>query len=555
MSLYSDARDITKAALALSDGDRPDFLGDIPDPQTTTSGFGGFSAGGYERSSPDRNQIQLYRRLYRENPYINPGLDLRCGEVARPGFTVRSDDDDLTDLLRKWADQCVIYGGEYDKPLGPQLWYDARAHDLDGTVLLEHMYDDPTDPSHFSGFQSIDPLSVDILCYPESDRLIRPDDDAANVPEGTPQNARGEWACYIQNMGRASSKAEADVVPLSQRDVTKIVRNPMPDTPNHSAGSTGKAGQVRGMSIVEPVAEEAIAVQNRRDDYNAALKNIAHPRANVSFNQVELPSGDIIEWTTQQMQQFINALRGRGSGASGSRGWKENRRRSGDETDYSDLDGSGGGAHNSPGGIFGVPPGVETEWHTPELPDIEPSIRMSIDTIYGGLNVPKAYVGFGDSINRDVTEPRVEQFDRDVNRIRRRISDGYTGIFRKKARFLIDRGIVSVADSDREDLIDSVEFAIESDQSKSPLKDEDFDAEAWYKYMQGWKLYIQSGVDAYLPLEQVVEQDLNMDYAELENALQEIEAADGETLAEIAGAQAGGEGGEGENGGGAEADA
>ena len=558
MSLYTNARDVTRAALALAgDEEREDVLGDIPDPQTRARGGFFASSGAVERDSPDRNQTTLYRRLYRENPYINPGIDLRAGEVVRPGYTIRTDDDDLTDALRTWAEQCTIYAGEYDKPLTPQLWHDARAHDLDGTVLLEHMYDEPSDPDHFSGFQSIDPLSVDILCYPQSNRLIRPNDDAANVPNNVPTNARNEYAAYVQNLGAATSAAYATgsnkdsrdgAVPLSQEDVTKMVRNPMMDTPNVNPGSSGNAGQVRGMSLVEPVASEAIAVQNRRDDYNAALQNIAYPRASVTFEQRELPSGDIIEWTTGQMQKFIDALRGRGRGAGGVQGWRENRLHEDasasrafsefeDNTDYSDVDNSGGAEHNAPGGIFGTPPGVETEWHTPELPDVEPTIRMSIDTIYGGLNVPKAYVGFGDNLNRDVTEPRVEQFDKDVKRIRRRMSTAYTGVFRKKARFLIDRGVVSVPDAQVQDVVESVEFTIETDQSESPLKDEDFDAEAWYKYMQGWKIYVQTGLDAYLPPEHVIEKDLNLDYGEIEESLRDaaaaIESADSDAIREM----------------------
>jgi len=557
MSLYTNVRDATRAALALAGEEtRADVLGEIPDPQTRARGGGFFAAeGSIERDSPDRDQVTLYRRLYRENPYVNPGIDLRAGEVVRPGYTIRSDFEELTDALRTWADQCTIYAGEYDKPLTPQLWHDARAHDLDGTVLLEHMYDDPADPSNFSGFQSIDPLSVHILCYPQSNRLIRPNDGVANVPPDTPQNARGEWAAYVQNLGAKTSAAyqtgsnkesKDGAVPLSQEDVTKIVRNPMMDTPNKRPGSTGNAGQVRGMSLVEPVASEAIAVQNRRDDYNAALQNIAYPRASVTFEQTELPSGDIIEWTTGQMQKFINALRSRGRGAGGADGWRENRmhedavteRAFGEnDTNYSDLDGSGGARHNSPGGIFGTPPGVETEWHAPELPDIEPTLRMSIDTIYGGMNVPKAYVGFGDNLNRDVTEPRVEQFDRDIKRIRRHISTAYTGVFRKKARFLIDRGLTDVPEGQVREAVESVEFTIESDQSKSPLKDEDFDAEAWYKYMQGWKIYVQTGLDTYLPPEHVIEKDLNLDYGEIEESLRDaaaaIESADSDAIREM----------------------
>jgi len=544
-----------------------EVIGGIPDPQTRSgNGYGAFSSNTrVERKAPDKDQTQLYRKLYRHDPYINAGIDLTAGEVARPGGRITTDDDDLTEALRTWEEQCTIYAGEYNQPLSGQLWLDARSFLLTGTVLAEHIYDDPADPDAFTGFQSIDPVTVDFLCYPNTSRLIRPDEAGQNLPSGVPRTARGEAAAYVQNLGlpagstyATGSNKQADSsgnVPLSQRDVTKIVRNPMHGTPNDHTGNydfgneSAVDGDVRGMSIVEPVAPEAIRLQNRKDDYNAALQNLAYPRVFITFKQVELPSGDILEWETGQIQAFIKSLRQKGAGRSGSDGWKYSRQADAQgvgtaatedyTNDYSSANkgGSGSSGFNSPGGIFGMPPGVEAETKTPEVPDIDETIDRSIQTIFTGMNVPKAYVGFGDDLNRDVTEPRVEQFNRQVKRIRNHLSASYTEVYRKKAKYLLRRGVVSGPEegsTDYNELINSVTYAIESDESQSPLADEDFDAQEWLNYMKGWQVYIQSGIDSFLPPEHVLEKDLNLDANEIEEALQDvaaaIEAADSEAL-------------------------
>jgi len=579
--------DTTRAALARDS----EVLGGDPIPQTISGngGLGGMLSGSGQvrRIRPDKNQTRLYREIYRHNPYVNAGIDLRAGEVVRPGPRITSDDEKLTEALETWSEQCTIYAGEYDQPLTPQLWNDARGFDMDGTVTLEHMYDDPAEPATFSGFQTVDSLTLDMLCYPNTSRLIRPGDSSGRVPKETPKNARGQWAAYVQNLGGGASEVQRrkaqssqrtrDVasgnrsetgagkptepdgtVPLSQDDVTKMVRNPMLDTPLTSGNSnrgSGKAGQTRGVSLIEPISSEAIRVQNRKDDHNAVLQNLAYPRVVVKFNQVELPTGDTLQWETNQMQAFIKTLRQRGTGRDGSESWRESRREESKEADSygedSSTDYSGTNTEapefNSPGGILGAPPGVEIEWYTPDLPDINPSIQMSINTIFSGMNVPKAYVGFGDDLNRDVTEPRVEQFDRDVRRIRSHISYSYTQIFRKKARYLLDRGVVAGPEPGSEaydSLIESVEFAIESDDDVSPLQDSDFDAKKFLAYMQAWKVYVSSGVDAYLPPERLIEKDLGMETSELEeeleNASEIFQNADGGLNMEETGAPQGG---------------
>lgn len=487
-------------------------------PQTVDASSGGPLTGSsdIERDTPPKDDYHRYRRQYRTNGLVAPSLDLRATETVRPGYRVEADDDSLIEKLEDWASSAAYYAGEGHgrhggEDLLPLLWAVARDHDLDGTVLAEAVWDNPEGPNTLEGVKQFDPAQTDFIT-PEGSALLPPPDpddlptdDDGNRIGPKERTADGKVPAYVQYP--EGWGFDRDEVLLSQDDVFKLTRSPGFGDKRAPGGNAPKStdfGPNRGVSLVESISDEEARLQARLQDYNASIAAHAYPRLIAEFEDFER-GNDIVAWNREKMRSFMGKIT-----------------REGDEKKYQ-LDGQ----WTDPGGSAGAPPGVEVRLEEGSVPDIIDSLHFSVDYILSGLRVPKAMVGFGDDINRDITGDQREVFDQDILQNRRKIERKFlTPILRMKAREIRGKGPF-----DESVDVSDVRGRLEPEEEENPLKDDEFDPAEFKTLMEGITELLDSSADVHFEdtdaLLEFVGDLINMDLSEwaadrdLEDQIQE----------------------------------
>jgi hypothetical protein len=478
-------------------------------PQTVeTSGGGPVDRGNnVERDIPPKDDYHRYRRQYRTNPLVAAALDIRASEVTRPGYRVETDDETLQDELEEWGREAAYYAGEAGEDLLPLLWSMARDHDLDGTVLTEAVWDNSEEPQTLEGVKQFDPAQTDFLT-PENSAMLFPADE-----EDLPFNEDGERIDPGERTqaGKVASAVQypegwgfdSNEVYLSQDDVFKITRSPGFSDARATAGNAPKSadfGPNRGVSLVESVTQEVERMEARLQDYNASIASHAYPRLKVEFEDFER-GNKIVKWDGDKIRRYMGKI----------------------TRDEKDKGYSLDGQWVDPGGSVGSPPGVSAELVEGSVPDIIDSLHYSVDYILSGLRVPKAMVGYGDNINRDITGDQKDQFEQDVHRVRRKIERKFlTPLFRMKAREIRGNGPF-----DEEVDVSDVKAYLEPEEEENPLRNDDFDAEEFKTLVEGVTEFLDSGADVTFEepvevLSELVGMDLE-EYAVDQEELDEIQ--------------------------------
>ncbi|ELY91465.1 hypothetical protein [Natrialba taiwanensis] len=481
-------------------------------PQTVeTTGGGPVDRGNdIQRDTPPKDDYHTYRRQYRTNPFVAAALDIRASETVRPGYRIEADDDSLKQELEDWAREAAYYAGESGEDLSPLLWTVARDHDLDGIVLAENVWDDPSDPSTLEGVKQFDPAQTDFLTPDNSSMLFPADEeDLPRDEEGnriapeerTPSGKIPSAVQYPEGWGFDENENY-----LSQDDYIKLTRSPgFSDkrAPGGNAPKSADFGPNRGVSLVESISAEVDRMEARSQDYNASIAAHAYPRLKVQFEDYER-GNEVVSWDREKIADYMGKLT-----------------REGDNKKYS-LDGD----WVDPGGSVGSPPGADAELIEGSVPDVIDSLHYSVDYILSGLRVPKALVGFGDNINRDITGDQRGQFEQDIYHNRRKIERKFlTPLFRMKAREIRGDGPF-----DESVDVSDVTGHLEPEDEENPLKDEDFDAQEFKTMMEGVTNFLDSGADVYFEdvtelLGEILGMDLEeyaVDPEELEQELNEM---------------------------------
>lgn len=558
------------ASSALADSDDADDADNDPSPQTrqpSGSGIWSWSSGDrpeWNEVEPPSDDYLQYRNLYYTFDIIGAGLDILASEVSRPGFYIdvsinTSADAEGVDIdaddaeaatkqaLEAWADECAIHAGETGQSFQPLLRQIARDFYRDGDAPLELAWDDPEEGNRLLGLKPIDPATLSYVTYQGSSMLVRPDDD--DPPNKTPTNARGENAAYVQYPDIDSSvfydPNEEEEIYLSQTDVVRIPRNPGFDgrSPTGSGASSAAAvgsylsqsetpatSTIRGVSIIERVTTEAERLRARLQDYNASIAAMAYPRLRAEFEDYtipgteERPSGpETVHWDAESIDDFLESFeRDTDPGfdptdephyAGTSYLADESTVGAGAASNSTDK---GSGAWTDPGGKIGTPPGVTTELIQSEAPDISHSVTLSINKICGGLGVPKFMLGFGEDLNRRISEEQQARFEQDVRSTRRYIERRLSPIFQLKAEELANRDDSDIPSGDGVDI--DVRLRIGSSKRENAVHDEDFDADKFQKITNGLATYYESGLASEIPLGKFIENTLNMNPDDLLDA-------------------------------------
>jgi hypothetical protein len=494
----------------------------IPKPLTRSTGDSQlWTIGGtedYHEIEPAAYDYKRYRELATTVDIVGAGLDIKVGEIVRPGFYIDAEDDAAKEELTEWASGCAIHGGEIDQDFGSLLPQLVHGHLRDGDAPIELVWDDPEEGNTLEYLQPIDPATLALLTYPGSSMLILPDDD--EPPEGTPTNDRGENAAYVQypDADESDFYTDEEEAELSQVDVIRLPREPgfTERSPTGSGRSSAAAvsylngsdtgGNIRGTSLVERIADEAARLRALSQDYYNALAATSHPRLKIEFEDtvvegtengytvteidpetgepvdVEYEGPRVIHWDDESIGDFMDAL-------------------DRDETQWDPTgDAHSGGEWTDPGGKIGTPPGVTANIVKADAPDIQHAATLSVNRIFGGLGVPKFMAGFGEDLNRRISEEQEKRFEQDVRSTRRYIEKRLTPIFELKAEELAERDDSDVSNTD------GIAFKIGTEQQEDALRDEDFDAEKFSQLMAG----LVQGSQVF-PKEALIEQFVHMD--------------------------------------------
>lgn len=408
-----------------------------PAPETQDSNFdnGIYSTdvGEIERRDPHDNELEKYWKFYKNEPLIRAPIQQFANDVTEPGYKVYADDSDLEEDLEDVLQECAIVAGESGHDFLEVLRQTVVQKEVRGTGLVELVPREGQvdNPDSMWGFRVINPATVSALTYDDKAVLIDSEDMSVDVPT-TP---RDEAAAYVQFhegalLGPFDDKEE---VPLSQNDVVKVTQDP--DT-----------SDIWGTSRIESVAHEVEGLRQIKRDNEEAIAAKAYPHWVI---KVGSPDADINEagrvagmWPEEKMRQL-----------------KKKHSRSNFKPGQKDI----------------VPGDVEFQKLSGETANLEKTIQHYVEYILAAMPTPKYAVGFSDEINRDVTGPQAENYQRQVERARRQLEDAFQHALQRKAR---DLGY-------DDDIASSVSLRVEPERGSNPMKDDSFNVGEFQSFMQG----------------------------------------------------------------------
>jgi len=400
-----------------------------------TSFFTETAVGDFERREPEDDDLETYWELYKQEPLVREPIRRFADDVVEPGYKVYADDPQLEEDLEDALQDSAIIAGESGHDFREVLHQSVVQREVRGTAMCELVprKGQEDDPDSMWGFRLINAGTCSALTYDEQNVLINPNDTER---QGIPVTPRGEAAAYIQFDKDAtlgpfdSDKVE---VPLSQNDVVKLTTD-------------ADTSDIFGTSRVEAVAHEVQGLRQIKRDNEEAIAAKAYPHWIIKAGS---PDPDMSEagrvggmWPDEKMKQLRSAH---------SR------------------------ANFKPGQKDVVPGDVEFQKISGETADVQEVIKHYVEHILAAMPTPKYSVGFSDDINRDVTGPQSDDYQRLVQRTRRALEDAYQKALQRKAR---DLGY-------EEGTAKSVSMRVEPRRGSNPLKDDSFDIGQFQSFMQG----------------------------------------------------------------------
>lgn len=432
---------------------------------------------------PSRADIEEWREAYKENPLIRVPIQNFSSDVTEPGVsvvvpadevpTVPEDywDDtyvgkDLDDALEHWLANCYIDGWDFDADISDLL--DAVVKDRRGrrgTAIVEHAYDDATERERILGLR---PIKVETMtAYTREGKriVLRPDDDVDdfdsvavqdlgdNSRDHAPTTPAGHTAALSQ-YDDVYGTTERDEIPFALSDVTVSAYDP--DT-----------GELFGQPDSAGVVDRAQAVYEKFDHIDQAVLNQAF--------------ANIIAKVETDDEKLAKRLR-------------------------DDLD------VNSPQTVSGTNVPVELEQVEGSVPDAVAQIQQEIEYVLTAMPTPLYRVGFAGDINRDITGEQREDYRDQVKRERARLEADFATVLELKAREFLH------GDAHGDQQLDvTPQLRIRPADAESPLRDEEFDADAFNTLMQALSTAAgpKGGADAMIPKEKIIDKFLEMDPDEL----------------------------------------
>jgi len=362
--------------------------------------------------------------------------------------TERTEEPDRDEEL--WLSEAAIIGGQYDRDFRDLLedaLLDLRGRR--GTALIEHAYDDPEEREYILALRLFRVETTTAYTRSGKAILLRPDDDpdlsetvaiqdfdGDRFYDESPETPAGKTAAFVQFDDIFGNYKERDDIPFALDDVTLLTNDP--DT-----------GSIFGRPDTASVADRSEQLREEFDDTAQAIKAVGygHWIASVDTDDQDTAK-DLLKSFDPSDPERINV------------------------TNYA----------------------VDAERFDGQVPDNVEHIQQQIEYVLAGLPTPLYRVGFAGDINRDVTSVQQDDYREEISRARDRLEAAFHDLLAQKAREFL----FGDAKSDQE-LPVEVALEIRPEESDSPLKDEQFDADEFASMMQGLKAAAPGGA-----VEQVV---------------------------------------------------
>lgn len=431
MGLLQNIQELQNIA-ELARGDPAPETGDSMD-DGSTGFFSVTESGDITRTTPDSNNLEKYWRYYKNEPLVRIPIRRFADDVTNPGYKIDAEDSQLVDDLERALEDSVIIAGESGHDFRELLHAAIVQREVRGTAMIELVprQGQRDDPNSMWGFRPINVGTVSGLTYPNKSILVEPDDMDADTPT-TPRN---EKAAYVQFHEDAllGPFDDHDPVPLSQNDIVKLTTD-------------ADTSDIFGTSRIESVAHEIEGFRQIKRDNEEAIAAKAYPHWIIKAGSpdAELNAAGRVAgmWPEEKMKQLRSAHS------------KDNF-----EPGQKDI----------------VPGDVDIEKVSGETADIEYVIKHYVEHILAAMPTPKYAIGFSDDINRDVTGPQSEDYQRLVERTRRSLEDAFQPALQRKARDLgYDESVAS-----------TVSMQVAPAREKSPLEDDSFRVSEFQNLMQG----------------------------------------------------------------------
>jgi len=436
---------------------------------------------------PDREDIKEWRDTYRENPLIRVPIQNFASDVTEPGASVAvdtgSEDSDVPSVptdypdeayrgqdldvaLELWLANCYVDGWDFDADISDLL--EAFIKDRRGrrgTAIIEHAYDDPRKRERILALRPIKAETMTAYTREGKGIVLRPDDspnefdsvaiqDLSNTGRDTaPTTPAGKTAALAQ-FDDVYGADERDEIPFALDDVTVSPYD-------------ADTGELFGRPDSAPVVDRAQAVYNKLEHIDQAILNTAFANiiAKVETNDEEVAKKlrDDLDINNPETVSGTNV-----------------------PTDIIELEGS--------------------------VPDAVKQVQQEIEFVLSAMPTPLYRVGFAGDINRDVTSEQRADYREDVKRERRRLESDFETILRLKAKDFL----YGDAHSDKQ-LDVTPKLRLRPEEASSPLRDEEFDPEAFSTLMTGLSeaAGARGGAEAILPPREIVGTLLDMDADEI----------------------------------------
>jgi len=436
-------------------------------------------------AEPDKSNIEQWREAYKNNPLIRVPVQNFAADVLEPGLSVTLElgddadgdavpsvpDDhyaeqyqglDLDTALEQWLANSYIDGWDFDASatdLLEAIVKDRRGRR--GTGLVEHSWDDPTKRERLLALRPIKTETVTAYIREGKAIALRPDDNANdfesvavddlgdNSRETAPETPAGKTAAIAQ-FDDVFGASERDEIPFALDDITVSAYD-------------ADTGALFGRPDTATVAERADAVKEKLAHIDQAILNTAF--------------ANIIAKVDTDDRELAKKIR-------------------------DDL------SVNSPDTVSGTNVPVEITELEGSVPDAVDTIQQEIEFVLAAMPTPLYRVGFAGDINRDVTDVQQEDYRDEVKRERRRLEADFQGALEQKAREYLH------GSAQADDELDvTPRLRIRPEEAASPLRDEEFDPEAFATLMNGLATAAgpKGGADTIVPQDEIVDTFLDMD--------------------------------------------
>jgi hypothetical protein len=404
-----------------------------------------------ERRSPPEKIDEYWRSYYKEFALTRAPLNDFSSSVVEPGYqieaTVGGDvDEDMTEALEVWAENCVIHAGELGHDLRILLEQLPKKRRGKGTQLVETVGTD-TEPNALVALMPLDPATFKIHTRERQPILVQPSDD---VDSEHPRTPTGEAAAYTQYHEDVPGHKDEDPIHFDADEVIKLTWD-VDD------------GDVWGTSAYEAIDDRIDALIQKLDDRDFAIRQTGYPHRIYSSEN----------WSLEEAEAYAEA------------------HAEGDVSDMygpDDTQGDRGGEKQSfAGRVDFVPHTVEVQVETGSVPDIEDPIRDDVEQIFAVMPVGKYQIAYADDLNQFVVDPQREKDAEAIDDERRYLERKFEPVFREKADEL--------ASGDRYE--GEVSLTLEPPKDENPLRREGFPADNLVAFANAWQKYqtADGGID------------------------------------------------------------